>query len=125
MLDGFNRRQVGQEGEDLAERFLRARGYTILARNYRCRVGEIDVVALNGDTVVFIEVRTLRGCVYGNPLESVDRRKQRQVAKAAAQYLAYHRLSDRAARFDVIGVQGTGAAARVSHVVGAFELPPG
>src|SRR5262249_56551615 len=72
-VDG--RGELGRRGEDLAAELLRARGYTIVERNFRCRAGEIDLVAFDGPTVVFVEVRSRRGERVGTPLESVDPRK--------------------------------------------------
>jgi len=117
------RRELGQQGEREAERFLRAQGYTIIVKNYRSRFGEIDLVALDRQTIVFVEVRTHTGEVLGDPLESVNLRKQRQIAKTALDYLLRHRLHDRAARFDVIGIRWQGEAARLTHIREAFELP--
>src|SRR6266478_949290 len=93
------RQLVGGSGERAAARFLRRQGYSIIARNYRCPAGEIDLVALDNGTVVFIEVKTRRGPAYGDPLEAVDSRKQRQIARVAMQFVSAHRLHDRAVRF--------------------------
>ncbi|MGH7963104.1 MAG: YraN family protein [Candidatus Binatia bacterium] len=117
------RRALGQQGEREAERFLRTQGYAIVSKNYRCHFGEIDLVALDRQTIVFVEVRTHTGDGLGDPLASVNLRKQRQIAKAALDYLARHRLHDRAARFDVIGIQWQGENARLTHIKEAFDLP--
>ncbi len=115
------RQRLGAEGERAAERFLRRRHYTILQRNYRCALGEVDLIALDGAAVVFVEVktRTQPGC--GTPLEAVDRRKQRQIQRAAQYYLTENRLHDRAARFDVVGVWREGGVLRCELVQNAFE----
>src|SRR5262245_54179927 len=102
-VDG--RGELGRRGESVAEAFLRARDYTIVARNYRCRAGEIDLVALDGPLLVFVEVRSRRGTMAGTPLESVDLRKQGQVVRAARYFLASRGWGERDARFDVIGVR--------------------
>jgi len=102
------RRQLGSDGERAAERFLRRRGYTIVARNYRCRVGEIDLIALDGSSVVFVEVKTLSGTAFGAPYDAVGVRKQRQLARVAEYYLAAQRLEDRDVRFDVVSVAQRG-----------------
>src|SRR5262249_33433867 len=81
---------AGRRGGALAEAFLRTHHYAIVARNYRCRAGEIDLVALDGATVVFVEVRSRRGITFGTPLESVDARKQARVARVARQFVATH-----------------------------------
>lgn len=119
---GDVRKVVGAEGEKAAEKYLRGQRYTILERNYRCPLGEIDLVALDGDTVVFIEVKTRRGEGHGSPLEAVDVRKQRQVGRVAQSFLLRHRLQDRNARFDVVGVRRDGADIVCELVRNAFEL---
>jgi putative endonuclease len=103
------RRQFGRDGERAAERFLRRRGYTIVERNYRCPLGEIDLVALDRGTVVFVEVKARRGAGFGAPADAVGSRKQRQVVRAAEHYLAARRLHDRDVRFDVVGVRLEGS----------------
>lgn len=136
MSIGQQRRNLGQQGESKAEQFLRAKGYAIVAKNYRSRIGEIDLVALDRHIIVFVEVRSLSGEEFGDPLATVTPRKQRQVAKAALLYLSRHNLHNRAARFDVIGIQwpekngpdgksGQAEAARprITHIQNAFELP--
>ena len=114
------RQQLGTDGERAAERFLRARGYTILARNYRCPLGEVDLIALDGGTVVFVEVKTRRGA--GSPFDAVDPRKQRQIARAAEHYLNAHRLQDRDVRFDVVGVSPDGGGLACELVQDAFAV---
>ena len=119
-MDG--RGGLGKEGEAVAEEFLRAHDYTIVARNFRCRAGEIDLVVLDGPTLVFVEVRSRRGDRAGTPLESVDGRKQAQVARVARHFLTMHGWHDRDARFDVIGVRFDAEPPALEHVRGAFEV---
>jgi len=119
-VDG--RRELGRRGEAVAETFLRANRYTIVARNYRCRAGEIDLVALDGPVLVFVEVRSRRGSTAGTPLESVDGRKQARVARVARYFLAARGMHERAARFDVIGIRFDAEPPAVEHVRGAFEV---
>lgn len=114
------RRADGQRGERLAERHLRAAGYRILARNYRCRLGEVDLVALERGTVVFVEVKARHVGEHGTPLEAVGAAQRRRIARAALHYLARHRLLERPVRFDVVGVW-LGAPPRCVLVRGAFE----
>ncbi len=115
------RLRCGAEGEALAAAFLHARGYTILARNFRCTAGEIDVVALDARTIVFGEVRTRRGWAHGSALESVTTAKQRQVVRVAGFYLARHRLHAHPVRFDVVAVEMRGWTVTLLHVVDAFR----
>ena len=112
----------GASGEDLACRHLEAQGYRVLARNYRCRTGEIDLVALDGGTLVFVEVRSRSGTRAGTPLESVDGRKQARVSRVARQFCAVRGWLDRDARFDVVGIRFDADPPVVDHVRGAFEL---
>jgi putative endonuclease len=116
------RGELGQRGEEVAAAFLRARRYRILARNFRCRAGEIDLVAEDGSVLVFVEVRSRRGAEQGTPLESVDGRKQARVARVARHFLAAHGWTEREARFDVIGVRFDTDPPAIEHVTGAFEL---
>jgi putative endonuclease len=119
-VDG--RRELGARGEELAARFLEAQRYTILARNFRCRAGEIDLVALDDREVVFVEVRARRGERLGTPLESVDGRKQAQVVRVARHFVAARGYLDHDARFDVIGVRFDREPPTVEHVRGAFQV---
>jgi putative endonuclease len=123
MRTGQGRRDLGQQGEREAEKFLSAQRYVIVAKNYRSPFGEVDLIALDRHTVVFVEVRSHRSAEFGDPLESVNGRKQRQVAKTALHYLLRHHLQDREARFDVIGIRWEAEKAQITHVKGAFDLP--
>lgn len=122
MMTGDHRQRVGQQGERRAERFLRSLGYAIVERNYRTSRGEIDLVAKDRDTLVFVEVRTRRRDGFGGPLASVGPQKQRQISNTALHYLTHSGLRDRAARFDVIGIVGEGKRAALTHVKAAFEF---
>jgi putative endonuclease len=99
-----NRSQVGHLGEELAVAHLVKHGYTIVLRNYRRKFGEIDIIARDGNALVFIEVKTRRSCAYGSPAQSVTPRKQFQISRIAEDYLVRHGLSDTATRFDVVTV---------------------
>ena len=118
----IHRQELGQSGEDLACRELGARGYAILARRYRTRYGEIDIVAKDGETVVFIEVRLKTSRQFGTAAESVTPGKQRQVVSMAVDYLARNRLSDRPCRFDVVAIAITNdGAPQITVFRGAFD----
>ncbi|MDE2342302.1 MAG: YraN family protein [Betaproteobacteria bacterium] len=95
----------GKQGEDLAARFLEQRGLHILARNYRCRQGEVDLVARDGTTLVFVEVRWRGGQRFGGAVESIDIRKRRRLVAAARHYLGVSGVT-LACRFDAILIQG-------------------
>jgi putative endonuclease len=116
-------RPVGQLGEALAARYLARRGFEIVARNLRSRLGEIDLVAREGRTLVFVEVKARRGRSGDPPQAAVDGRKQARLARLAVQYLARERAGERACRFDVVAVTlEAGAAARIEHFPGAFTV---
>jgi putative endonuclease len=114
------RQALGKSGEDLAVRELERRGYAILDRRYRTRHGEIDVVARHGGATVFIEVKARTTSEFGTAAEAVTARKQRRLHAMAVDYLARHRLSGVPCRFDVVAVDGIGAAAVVTVYPAAF-----
>jgi putative endonuclease len=102
------RQFTGQHGEDVACEELLRRGHTILARRYRTRFGEIDIVSEAGGTIVFTEVKARRTNRYGSAAEQIPVWKQRRIAAMALDYLAYtRRLNDRC-RFDVVAIDGAG-----------------
>lgn len=110
------RKRLGQRGEILAAEKLVERGYTLLARNYRCAYGEIDVIARQGEALVFVEVRTRRGAAFGSPEESITPRKQAHLIAAAQHYLQANNLLDENWRIDVVAVElaKTGKLLRVA-----------
>jgi len=109
------RQARGRAGEQRAVDLLRAKGYRIVERNFRCKLGELDIVALDGDTLVFVEVRTRSSARYGSALEAIPPAKQRQVARVAQVYLA--RRGAQLCRFDVVGITGDD----VVHIPDAFR----
>jgi putative endonuclease len=116
-----SRLRLGALGEDAAVGLLRAAGYRIVARNHRCRRGEIDVIAEKGDLLVFVEVRTRATSAFGGPEETVGARKQRRVIAAARDYLAMRRGPAKAARFDVIAVVDGPRGPALTHFENAFD----
>jgi putative endonuclease len=111
----MNRR--GEPAENLAVAFLEREGLRILERNYRCRMGEIDLIAQSGDTTIFVEVRARSSEAFGGAAESITAAKRRRLVAAARHYLARQR-SERACRFDVVLIRG--AEQRVEWLPGAF-----
>jgi putative endonuclease len=113
--------EFGKSAEDRACQELLRRGYAILARRYRTRVGEIDIVALDGAVVVFVEVKARADHHCGHPSESVTHWKQRRIAAMATDYLARHRLHHAPCRFDVVAITGAdGEPQRVEVIQEAF-----
>ena len=115
--NSFNRRAIGTEYEILACEYLTRHGYQILCRNFRCRQGEIDIIARDGEYLVFCEVKYRNGSSGGHPLEAVDVKKQRTIARCAGIYLINHGLSEVPCRFDVIGIMND----EICLVKNAFE----
>ena len=117
-----DRQRCGRDGEERAAVFLAARGFTIVARNVRAAAGEIDLVALDGDTLVFCEIRTRRSAGQGGALESVTPAKQRQVVRVAQHFLTRHpRLYAHPIRFDVVAIDIRDDTAAITHVRDAFS----
>jgi putative endonuclease len=117
--------RLGRRGEDEAARYLKGKGYEILERNFRVKQGEIDLVAFREGEIAFVEVRAQTGPPLIEPLETITRRKQRRVTKAAQTYATLNDLERRgvALRFDVITVifDGEGRRQDIRHLKGAFE----
>ena len=119
MRDG--RRRLGAFGERLAAAHLEAKGYRIRDRNYRCREGEIDIVAQDGETLVFVEVRTRRGDALGGPAESVTATKQSRLVAAATAYVQTLAEPPADQRIDVVAIQlsPAGRLLAIDHIEGA------
>jgi putative endonuclease len=117
-----NRRSIGTSGEDVAWRYLERAGYSLVAKNFRSRFGEIDLVVERGGVLVFVEVRSRRGDRYGSALESVGHRKQRQIGRMALEFAARRRLVERRSRFDVVSIEWQDGEPRIDHVENAFEF---
>lgn len=98
----FSSGLLGADGENVAACYLRKQGYRILARGHRQRLGEVDLIALDGSVIVFVEVKTWRSGSAGDPSQAVDARKQERLTRAALIYLKRRKLLDHAARFDVV-----------------------
>jgi len=111
---------AGGAAERVAASFLRERGYHVLEHNFRCRGGEIDLIALDGSTLVFVEVKLRRTLSRGAPIEAVTPLKQARVQRAAQKYLAFSGRVFERIRFDVISVLRTSARTEVTHLKAAF-----
>ena len=118
-----HRKSLGKKGEELAASFLQERQkYRILQRNYRCVFGEVDIVAKDRDVLTFIEVRTRKSEDYGNPKESITKRKQDQLSKVALEFINKYDAHHMKARFDVVAVYLLSQKERVELIKDAFEL---
>ena len=118
------RQQLGHRSEELAARYLRARGYTILKANVRFPVGEIDLVARQGEVLCFVEVRSASSTEWGGPLATVTYPKQQRLIRAAQWYLKRLRALPPQIRFDVIAITWrTDGTSSVELIPGAFDAP--
>ncbi len=113
------RQQVGQKGEQAARDYLEQKGYSIIETNYRCRLGEIDIIACDGDMVVIVEVRAKTGLAFGRPEESINQEKARKLHRLALQYIQsnYHR--EISSRIDLVAVmidRGSGVVKEIKHI---------
>jgi putative endonuclease len=116
----MQRQELGKSGETLAADELERRGYAILERRYRSRHGEIDIIAQDGETIVFVEVKARTTAEHGTAAEAVTLGKQRKLVSMAVDYLSRHGLHDRACRFDVVAIDGEGVMQRLVVYPHAF-----
>ncbi len=116
------RQSLGREGEQLAKEFLENRNYIIVEQNYRTRLGEIDLIARHGKTLVFIEVKARQTLSHGHPFEAITRRKQQQMSQVALEYLNRKGEQETIARFDVVGVLYDSGEPKIELITNAFEL---
>lgn len=114
--------ELGEEGERIAEAWLVQRGWRILDRRFRSGHRDLDLVAEREGVVAFVEVKARRGKSFGHPVEAVNWRKQRELARSAAVWVARFGSDKQLFRFDVVGVLMDGSGARVRHVENAFSL---
>ena len=113
----MNTRVIGRRGEDKAIEYLKMRNYTILDRNFNSHFGEVDVVAWDGEYVVFIEVKARKDTEFGMPREAVNWRKQKTIVKVAEYWLYKHKRVGEPVRFDVVEILGD----KITHIVDAFR----
>lgn len=111
---------LGKRGEQIAGRYLRRSGYLIIARNYRAAGAEVDLIAVEDQTLVFVEVKARTGTALGSPEEAVDERKQERIRRAAQVYAIQHRVLEAPMRFDVVAITGAGRNRRLELIRDAF-----
>jgi putative endonuclease len=117
-----DRREFGQKGESIAVRHLKKNGYKILEKNYRTKLGEIDIIAKDKDTIVFVEVKARRSRQFGNPKHAVTPNKQKKISMVALFYLKSTKQTDAKARFDVVAICAEQHENSIEIVKNAFEL---
>ncbi|MCX7784622.1 MAG: YraN family protein [candidate division WOR-3 bacterium] len=113
-------KELGKKGESLAEKYLEKQGFKILAKNYRCPLGEIDIIAKEQDTIVFIEVKTRHSDFIAEPFESVGRKKQMKLRNLAEHYLAEKDWENCEIRFDVLSIVSSDRDEKIEHIKNAF-----
>ena len=119
----MSKKNLGKFGEDCAAKFLEDNGYTIIARNFRIRSAEIDIIAQLGNVIIFVEVKARSNIRHGLPSEAVNFRKQKKIIEAAGVFLRDENFSDCACRFDVVEVYLSGEHVRkINHIENAFEV---
>ena len=117
--------ELGELGERIAERWMRRKGWRLVGRRFRNGHRDIDLIVEGEDTVVFVEVKARTGAGCGDPVEAVDWRKHRELARSARVWIDRFGRPGKGYRFDVIGVLVEGDRVRVRHVEDAFSVPPG
>jgi putative endonuclease len=113
--------ELGRDGEDHAARLLALLGLAVVERNYRCRLGEVDLICRQGDTVVFVEVKTRREGSLAAGTDAVNRGKQLRIIRAASEYLSAHGMWDKPCRFDVVSVVSNNGRLVAEHLPDAFQ----
>ena len=114
--------EFGKAAENAAAKFLKAQGYKILERNYRNKLGEIDIIAQQDAVICFLEIKARHSLNFGTPQEAVSAQKQRQISRVAVAYLKLNNLLEHAARFDVLSLLYVNNQPEISLIKDAFEL---
>ncbi len=116
-----NKRSTGNKGEDIACEFLSKLGYQIIERNYQYGHGEIDIIAKDGEILVFVEVKYRKSLEYGSPETAITKSKQKQIRKVAEAYLYQNEIKDTSCRIDVVAIiQFPGQKPEINHYINAF-----
>ena len=123
-MKGSGRIWTGQRGEDIAVAYLKSKGYRILQRNYKCLFGEVDIVAKDGNTIVFVEVKSRKSEDFGDPQTAIGWEKKKKISRVSLKYLDEKHLYSCDARFDVVAIKMLPAGNEVELIQNAFELAP-
>jgi putative endonuclease len=118
----MQKKELGKKDEEVALRFLKKKGYRIIEKNYVCKLGEMDIIAKEKDTLAFIEVKTRTTTEFGPPQLAVNSSKQRQLSKVALNYLKEKHLEEVKARFDVVAILLEQEKEKIELIKDAFEL---
>jgi putative endonuclease len=120
--EGMQKKDLGKKGEDKALQFLKKKGYRIIEQNYVCDLGEMDIIAKEKDSLVFVEVKTRTSMAFGPPQLAVTPFKQRQLSKVALHFLKEKNLKDIKARFDVVAILFPPEEEKIELIQNAFDL---
>lgn len=118
----MEKKELGKKGEELAIGFLKKNGYRIIQKNYVCKLGEMDIIARDKDTLVFVEVKTRRSNQFGPPQLAVNLSKQTKLSKVALNFLKENKIEDVKARFDVVAIELNPNQNKIELIKDAFEL---
>ncbi len=121
-MKSSGRMRTGKKGEDIACAYLKRRGYRIVERNYKCPLGELDIVARDGDAIVFVEVKSRKSEEFGDPQLAVGLEKQKKVSRISLTYLKEKHLYPCNARFDVVAIKMLPDGITIELIQNAFEL---
>jgi len=121
-IEQMQKKEVGKKGEEIALQFLKKRGYRLIEKNYVCKMGEVDIIAKEKDTLVFVEVKTRRSTLFGPPQLAVNPAKQMQLSKVALNFLKEKKLGDVKSRFDVVAVLLKPKGEEIELIRNAFDL---
>ena len=116
------RLDLGKLGEDLALKKIKRLGYKCITRNYRCSLGEVDLIARDGESLVFIEIKTRKGKSLGYAKEAIDSRKRRQLSKVALAYMKSNKCPEAKSRFDVVAINLSDEGDQIEVIRNAFDL---
>lgn len=116
----MDKRMLGQSGEEMATQMLEAKGYRILERNYRCRFGEVDIIAEAEGILVFVEVKARSSTGFGRPAEAVTKQKLWRMERSAKCYTVYHGIGDVSIRFDVVEIFCANTRSKLFHWEGVM-----
>jgi putative endonuclease len=122
IMKSSGRMRTGKRGEDIACAYLKRRGYRIVERNYKCPLGELDIVAKDGDAIVFVEVKSRKSEEFGDPQLAVGLEKQKKVSRISLTYLKEKHLYPCNARFDVVAIKMLPDGITIELIQNAFEL---
>ncbi len=112
----YIRHEIGKLGENIATKYLKEHGYKIIERNFRCRQGEIDIISLYNNEIVFIEVKTRTNLKYGKPIDAVNKEKQKHLIKAVQYYIYSKHLEKEFIRIDVIEIYVCNYKYKINHI---------